>query len=127
MEGNFDYLINNLDIYLQPYEWILYHDLIETKNNLESINFYEWEFIKDNIKYQEIKLLLNDFENNIVKIIDIVKDIMIENIKNDNRFTYVDDDHIKVKWWHLKSLVKCENCGNIWDGFAQCTCWMDDY
>jgi hypothetical protein len=24
----------------------------------------------------------------------------------------------------IDGLVKCENCGNIWDGFAQCNCWQ---
>lgn len=24
----------------------------------------------------------------------------------------------------LNGLVKCENCGIIWDGFAQCNCWQ---
>ena len=23
------------------------------------------------------------------------------------------------------SLVQCDNCGNIWDGNAQCNCWFD--
>lgn len=21
-------------------------------------------------------------------------------------------------------LEQCENCGNIWDGYAQCNCWQ---
>ena len=23
-------------------------------------------------------------------------------------------------------LEQCENCGNIWDGYAQCNCWQMD-
>lgn len=23
------------------------------------------------------------------------------------------------------TLVQCENCGNIWDGNAQCNCWLE--
>ena len=26
----------------------------------------------------------------------------------------------------LGHLVSCENCGNIWDGHAQCNCWQWD-
>lgn len=26
-------------------------------------------------------------------------------------------------WLEDNSLIKCENCGNIWDGNAQCNCW----
>ena len=30
---------------------------------------------------------------------------------------------------YLKSndLIKCENCGDIWDGFRQCDCYMDSF
>ena len=24
-------------------------------------------------------------------------------------------------------LEQCENCGNIWDGYAQCNCWQIGY
>jgi hypothetical protein len=24
----------------------------------------------------------------------------------------------------IGELVSCENCGNIWDGHAQCNCWQ---
>jgi hypothetical protein len=24
-------------------------------------------------------------------------------------------------------LEQCENCGNIWDGYAQCNCWQYNY
>jgi hypothetical protein len=24
-------------------------------------------------------------------------------------------------------LEQCENCGNIWDGYAQCNCWQMDF
>ena len=24
-------------------------------------------------------------------------------------------------------LTQCENCGNIWDGNAQCNCWIFEY
>lgn len=24
-------------------------------------------------------------------------------------------------------LEQCENCGNIWDGYAQCNCWQMNY
>lgn len=122
MEGSFEYLNNNLDTILQPYEWKLYQDLIDTQYCPEKINFYDWDYIEDDIRYHEIRLLLNDFENNFFIITDIVKDIMIDRIKNDNRFEYNGDNHIKVKWWHLENLVCCDNCGNIWDGYAQCIC-----
>ena len=24
-------------------------------------------------------------------------------------------------------MEQCENCGNIWDGYAQCNCWQMNY
>ena len=24
----------------------------------------------------------------------------------------------------MEELVTCENCGNVWDGFAQCDCYI---
>lgn len=27
----------------------------------------------------------------------------------------------------IGALTKCENCGNVWDGNAQCHCWFDSY
>ena len=24
-------------------------------------------------------------------------------------------------------MEQCANCGNIWDGYAQCNCWQMDY
>lgn len=24
-------------------------------------------------------------------------------------------------------LEQCDNCGNIWDGYAQCNCWQWDH
>lgn len=28
--------------------------------------------------------------------------------------------------YYFKDMVTCENCGNMWDGFAQCNCYMFD-
>jgi hypothetical protein len=29
------------------------------------------------------------------------------------------------EWWQAAGLVKCSNCGFIWDGYAQCNCHGD--
>ena len=23
-----------------------------------------------------------------------------------------------------EQMMECDNCGNIWDGYAQCNCWQ---
>jgi hypothetical protein len=43
-----------------------------------------------------------------------------------------DDDESEiygtVAYLRKHDLIKCENCGNIWDGCAQCNCWQwNDY
>lgn len=35
------------------------------------------------------------------------------------QYTYDFDDVL-----HYHGLVQCDNCGNIWDGNAQCNCWQ---
>jgi hypothetical protein len=33
-----------------------------------------------------------------------------------------------VAYLRKHNLIKCQNCGNIWDGCAQCNCWQwNDY
>lgn len=34
------------------------------------------------------------------------------------------DDNEKI---NIEDLVKCGNCGNIWDGYAQCNCYQLEY
>ena len=36
------------------------------------------------------------------------------------------DEYLKEQIEH-GSLVKCDTCGYIWDGNAQCTCYLDDH
>ena len=39
---------------------------------------------------------------------------------------YDDDDNDNEKI-NIEDLVKCGNCGNIWDGYAQCNCYQLEY
>lgn len=119
----FNQIINiKQDYYL--YNWNIYRELIETKNNHEPFEFYDWESIKDNIKYYDILLLAKlDFTGNFDKIIDIVENIIIETIKQTPGYEYK-DNKLELDWWVYENLVKCNNCSNIWDGFAQCNCYI---
>ena len=39
-----------------------------------------------------------------------------------------DETYGSVAYLRKYNLIKCENCGNIWDGYAQCNCWQwNDY
>jgi len=51
-------------------------------------------------------------------------------IKQDNDSIAEDESEIygTVAYLEKNNLIKCGNCGNIWDGCAQCNCWQwSDY
>ncbi len=97
--------------------WNLYIDLVETESNPENINFYDWELIN----YHENSFLLDIYKKNINDnmkiIIDIVEEIIREITNNTEGYFIINDDIIANY-----DLIKCNNCGNIWDGFSQCNC-----
>ncbi len=72
MEGNFDYLYNNLMDLLKPPEWDIYRQLIDTDYDINKIRNYNWADITDDSRYSDILLLLNDLENNYSNILNIV-------------------------------------------------------
>jgi hypothetical protein len=86
--------------------WYLYMDLIETRYNIEPVNFYDWDSINFHDDYHHIYYLLKDMEANINIIIPIIENIIVDTINLEN----------------YNSLVKCDTCGRIWDGYAQCMC-----
>jgi len=104
-------------IYYLP-SWILYMDLIETKNNIEKFYFYDWDSIKDHILYSNLTKYINNININIDIIINIVETIVID-ITNKSNGYIIEDNNISI----LFELVECEKCGNIWDGNAQCNCY----
>jgi hypothetical protein len=105
--------------------WKLFIELNETKNNIEKPEFYNWDDIYDDEfkcdLYYYIKL---DFEGNFNNIIKLVENHLIENIKYKKGYNY-QNNKLTLEWWVLEDLVQCDNCGHIWDGFAQCSCYLD--
>lgn len=95
------YNILNIDKIMYLPHWYLYMDLIETKDNLEPVNFYDWDSICFHDDYHYILYLIKDIKANINIIIPIIENIILYDI----------------------NLVKCDNCGKIWDGCAQCMCY----
>ena len=47
---------------------------------------------------------------------------------NDSNTIYINELSLSELTIYLlqNNLIKCENCGNIWDGCAQCNCWSND-
>ena len=123
MKGSFDYLLENMERSDQPFEWEVYHNLINTKGDINKIYRFNWDTISDHPHYYALMLLLIDFKNNYNVILKVVKDILVDKIKTDRRFIYTNYNNIEVCDWYLEGLTCCDNCGNIWDGYAQCTCY----
>ena len=69
-------------------------------------------------------MLKKDFKNNFKIILELVQNIVIEKIKNKNGYNYY-KNCVYLNQWVLDGLYQCNYCGNIWDGYAQCTCYNE--
>ena len=51
--------------------------------------------------------------------------LLTEDIAYSDELCYpCEEENIQIEYLiEIGSLFKCENCGNIWDGNAQCNCW----
>ncbi len=98
--------------------WRLYMDLVETELNPEDTNFYDWELINSHENYYLLDMYKKNMNDNMKTIIDIVECIIMD-ITNNTEGYFIINDTILVNY----DLIKCSNCGNIWDGFSQCNCY----
>ncbi len=99
--------------------WKLYMDLVETEFNPEDINFYDWELICHHENYNQLDMYKKNMNDNMTIIIDIVENI-IRDITNNTEGYFIIDDNILSNY----DMIRCNDCGNIWDGFSQCNCFM---
>jgi hypothetical protein len=102
--------------------WKLYMDLIETEFNPEDIQFYDWDLIKNHENYNNLDMYKRNINDNMNIIIDIVEYI-IRDITNNTEGYFIVNDNILANY----DLIRCGDCGNMWDGFAQCNCFMRDF
>jgi len=107
----------NKNEYLES--WKLYMDLVETEFNPEDINFYDWNLIINHENYNSLDMYKRNINDNMTIIIDIVENI-IRDITNNTYGYIIIHDEIIANY----NLIKCNDCGNMWDGNAQCNCSM---
>ncbi len=100
------------EIYYLPC-WELYMDLIETKDNPEDDNFYNW----DSIDNQDINLYKKNLKNNMDIIIDIVKNNIID-ITNNTEGYYIENDEVVLDL----GLTYCHECHHLIDSYGYCKC-----
>ncbi len=93
-------------------------DLVETEFNPEDIQFYDWELIKNHENYNLLDMFKKNMNDNMTVIIEIVEYI-IRDITNNTEGYFIVDDKILANY----DLIKCNDCGNIWDCNAQCNCY----
>ncbi len=98
--------------------WKLYMDLVETEFNPEDLHFYDWELIKNHENNNLLDMFKKNINDNMTVIIEIVEYI-IRDITNNTEGYFIVDDNILANY----DLIRCNECGNIWDGNAQCNCY----
>ena len=80
--------------------------------------------------YHDPPEYLRDDVNNILSdknFKNYITSFIKELSKRDN-FTVLRDGKIIYKPEQIdEDCIQCSNCGNVWDGNAQCTCYLNDF
>jgi hypothetical protein len=93
--------------------WELYMDLIETKDNPEDYNFYNWGLINTDIN----NCFKRNLEDNMDKIIEIVEKQVID-ITNNTEGYNIEDGEVILDL----GLVNCAECYTLIDIYGYCNC-----
>ena len=113
-------LINDLPKYMIPYDhfdlyWYIKlknnskYNIIIPKNVINNLNI-RFGYINNNSHYLDKRL--KQFVN------DIKKNTQFKFLRSGKILYYADDIP--------EDMMQCDNCGNIWDGNAQCNCYLYD-
>ena len=105
--------------------WKIYMDLVETEFNPEDISFYDWDLISYHHNYNQLDIYKRNMNDNMSIIINLVEEI-IKDITNKTTCYIILDDNIILTKPFTSDLIKCNDCGNIWDGFSQCNCFISN-
>ena len=98
--------------------WLLYMDLIETKDNPENFNFYEWESLNNHPNINQINIYKRNMEKNIEIIINLIEECIID-ITNEYEMYNIDiNDEITIDL----GLIKCTYCYSLIDAYGYCKC-----
>jgi len=100
-----------------------YHILIKKYDNdpflAEYVNRLNSEYA-----YNDYNSKRYNYTNNYIKSIE---EEIYNNILKNSHFTKLRSGSIFYKPYEISNyMIQCNNCGNIWDGNAQCNCFMYD-
>ena len=99
--------------------WMLYIDLIETKDNPEDYYFYDWESLEEHPLINQINNYRNNMDNNMETIIKLVEEAVFD-ITNKYENYNIDNNEITIDF----GLITCFDCHNLIDTFGYCKCIM---
>jgi hypothetical protein len=98
--------------------WILYMDLLETKDNPENFYFYDWESLYQHPNVNQINTYKYNMDKNMEQIIQLVKQCVID-ITNQYDIYNIDiNNEITIDL----GLIKCTYCNNLIDTYGYCRC-----
>ena len=118
--NNIDDYISTVPKYMQPKYMKLFRLFVNDDHDE-----YLWNIIENDIPIIE---LINLEHLNWDKLRDILLCKLYNNMSNDKRFIVTDKIYdLMIINLPPDELICCDNCGNVWDGFAQCLCHNDDY
>jgi rubrerythrin len=119
-------LINNIKKYHQPIEWEIVQQIYNTNEPKEDYKQFSWRVLENNNKYNKLYDLLDDYYKNYDEIKKLVYEMALEETLKIEFFKILRNgkiiDNNNYDEEVPEGLYRCDNCGNIWDGFAQCDC-----
>jgi hypothetical protein len=97
--------------------WMLYMDLIETRENPENFYFYDWESLNNHPLNSQINIYKYNMDKNMDNIIKLVE-LCIIDITNSNDIYIIENNEIIIDL----GLTKCPYCNHLIDTFGYCKC-----
>ena len=101
--------------------WILYMDLVETIHHPESPDFYDWLSIEMHPDAYHLHMYKKNMSECMHLLVAMVENI-VRDITNMTPGYRISGDTINISNY----MITCENCGRVWDGYAQCDCTIFD-
>ena len=123
--STFENIVKNTPKYHQPRIWELYWQILL---NNEDNKYFSWYLFHKEDKYNYLLSLRENYKENYEEIKKYVEDKTFDWTKKLDRFKILKSKKIidtEEIYDVPEDLFRCNNCGLIWDGMAQCYCTND--
>ena len=116
---NLDDYILNAPHFIIPYDCLSELYIVKLRMDKEYQNYIHEEIVEEiEKKYPNYKKL------DLIKI----KKIILDAITNEEDYAISKTGQIILNCEDIpEDMMQCDNCGNIWDGLAQCNCSMSPF